>query len=166
MEPPFVTHPAIRAKDRADEGKIRGHRAVAMVKRQDLWPSLAVARECLRAGPYYGVFDLRLFERVMRYDLRPASAERCAEIGSSDAVTLTTPKSMEVATMMRPDPPFDGYSEEPDLRSRPVDIDSTVVQGFYRGEHIQIYRDLPGILPSTLVMWAGKSLANQLLQRG
>ena len=160
MEPPFATHPAIRAKDRADKGVTRNHRAVAMTKRQDIWPSRAAARERLRAGPYYGAFDPRVFECVMKYDLRPASSKQCADIGSPDAVTLTTPKSMEVATMMRPDPPFDGYPEELDLRGRPDDIDSTVVQGFYRGEIVQIYHELPYILPSTLVVWAGKSLAN------
>lgn len=160
MEPPFATHPAIRAKDRADRGATRNHRAVAMTKRQDIWPSREAARKRLRAGPYYGAFDPRVFERVKKYDIRPASSKQCTDVGSPDAVTLTTPKSMEVATMMRPDPPFDGYPEESDLKERPEDIDSTVVRGFYRGEVVQIYRELPYILPSTLVVWAGKSLAN------
>ena len=160
MEPPFALHLVIRAKDRVDRGFTRNHRAVAITKRRDIWPSRAAARERLRAGPHYGAFDPRVFERVMKYDLRPASRKQCDDVGSPDAVTLTTPKSMEAATAMRPDPPFDGYPEESDLKERPDDIDSTVVQGFYRGEIIQIYRELPYILPSTLVVWAGNSWAN------
>ena len=159
LEPTFATNPLIRRKYRANGKADRSHRGVAMAKRQDIWPSLATARERLRANPYYGAFDARVFERVMKYDLRPASAERCAEIGSLDAVTLVTPKAMEVATMMRPDPPLDGYPEEPDFHNRPGDIDTTIVQGFYRGEVVKMYEDLPCILPSTLLVWAGKSLA-------
>ena len=158
LEPTFATGPNIWKKDR-DNRADRFHRGVAMAKRQDIWPSLAAARERLRATPYYGSFDARVFERVMKYDLRPASAERCAEVGSSDAVTLATPKAMEVATMMRADPPIDGYPEESDLRNRPDDIDTTMVQGFYRGEVVKMYEGLSCILPSTLLVWASKSLA-------
>ena len=159
LEPTFATSPVIRAKDRADKGIDRSHRAVAMVKRQDVWPSLDSARERLRASPYYGAFDPRVFERVMKNDFRPASAATCAKFGSPNAVTLVTPKSMEVATMMRPDPPLDGHPEEPDLQSRPDEIDTTIIKGFYRGEVVKMYGDLPLILPSTLLVWAGKSLA-------
>ena len=60
----------------------------------------------------------------MKYGFRRASAERYAEVDSSDAVTLVTPKLMEVATIMRPDPPLDGFSEEADLRNRPDDVDT------------------------------------------
>ncbi|KAL8792519.1 MAG: hypothetical protein Q9195_004889 [Heterodermia aff. obscurata] len=159
LEPTFATYPSKWKKDRAKAKADRFHRGVAMAKRQDIWPSLAAARERLRANPYYGAFDARVFERVMKYDFRPASAERCAEVGSLDAVTLMTPKSMEVATMMRPDPPLDGYPEEPDLHNRPDGINTTIIQGFYRGEVVKMYKDLPSILPSTLLVWAGKSLA-------
>lgn len=159
LEPTFATNPHIRTKDRANRMPDRFHRGAAMAKRQDIWPSLAAARERLRANPYYGSFDASVFERVMKHDFRPASAERCAEVGSVDAVTLVTPKAMEVATMMRPDPPLDGYPEESDLRNRPDDIDTTIVQGFYRGEVVKMYEDLPCILPSTLLVWASKSLA-------
>ena len=159
LEPTFATVATIRKKGRANKGADRSHRGVAMAKRQDIWPSLVAARERLRANSYYGAFDARVFERVMKHDLRPASAERCAEIGSADAVTLVTPKAMEVATMMRADPPLDGYPEEPDLHHRPDDIDTTIVPGFYRGEVVKMYEDLPSILPSTLLVWANKSLA-------
>ena len=160
LEPTFGTNPMIRTKDRAKRRPDRLHRGVAMAKRQDTWPSLAAARTRLRASPYYAAFDARVFERVMKNDFRPASAEGCAKVGSADAVTLVTPKAMEVATMMRPDPPFDGYPEESDLRNRPDDIiDTRIVQGFYRGEVVKIYEDLPCVLPSTLLVWASKSLA-------
>ncbi|KAG7001972.1 hypothetical protein G7Y79_00030g065050 [Physcia stellaris] len=159
LEPTFAAHYAIRAKDLTDRGTDRSHRAVAMAKRRDLWESRAGARERLSANPYYAAFDPRVFERVMKYDLRPASADQCNKAGSPNAVTLTTPKSMEVATMMRPDPPLQGYPEEPDLLNRPDDIDTTIIRGFYRGEVLKMWWNLPYILPSTLVIWAGKSLA-------
>ena len=159
LEPTFATNLIIRIKDRAKRMPERSHRGVAMAKRQDIWPSLAAARKRLRANPYYGSFDARVFERVMKNDFRPASAEGCAKVGSVDAVTLVTPKAMEVATMMRPDPPLDGYPEESDLHHRPDDVDTRIVQGFYRGEVVKIYEDLPCILPSTLLVWAIKSLA-------
>ena len=64
--------------------------------------------------------------------------------------------------MMRPNPPFEGYPEDSDLKERPDQIDSTVVQGFFHGEFRQLCRALrPYILPSTLVVWAGKSWANR-----
>lgn len=159
LEPTFAAHHAIRAKDLTDRRVDRSHRAVAMAKRRDIWESRAIAQERLRANPYYAAFDPRVFECVMKYDLRPASADQCKKVGSPDAVTLTTPKSMEVATMMRPDPPLQGHPEEPDLRNRPDDIDTTIIRGFYPGEVLKMWWDLPYILPSTLVVWAGKSLA-------
>lgn len=158
MEPTFTTSPAVRKADRTDKGIDRSHRAVAMVKRRDLWPSLEDARTRLRATPHFGPFDPRVFERVIEYALRPASPAMQADIGSPDAVTLTTPKSMEVATMMRPDPPFAGYPEAADFRNRPDDLDTTIVQGFYRGEVTQVYRNLPYILPATLYVWGRRSL--------
>lgn len=160
IEPTFTTTPAVRKIDRTDKGIDRSHRAVAMVKGRDLWPSLEDARNRLRATPHFGPFDSRVFERVIKYHLRPASPEMQANIGSPDAMTLTTPKSMEVSTIMRPDPPFAGYPEAADFRNRPEDLDTTIVQGFYRGEIAQVYRDLPYILPATLYVWGGRSLGN------
>lgn len=158
MEPSFATTPAIRKIDHTDRGIDRSHRSVAMVKRRDIWPSRADARTRLRKTAHFGAFDTRVFERVVQYDLRPAPPEKCAEIGSPDAVTLTTPKSMEIGTMMRPDPPFEGYPEAVDLHNRPEDMDTTTVRGFYRGEVVQVYRDLPYVLPATLYVWGSRSL--------
>ena len=157
MEPTFATTLAIRRIDRTDTGIDRSHRAMAMAKRKDIWPSLEDARSRLRKTPHFGSFDPRVFERVMKYDLRPAPLERCAEVGSHDAVILTTPKSMETGTMMRPDPPLSGNPEAPDFKNRPEDIDTTVVRGFYRGEVVQVYRDLPYVLPATLYIWGDRS---------
>lgn len=157
FEPTVATTSAIRKIDRTNKGIDRSHRATAMLKRKDIWPSLQKARERLRATPHYGPFDPRVFELVMKYDLRPAPSERCDEVGSSDAVTLTTPKSMEVGSMMRPDPPLAGYPEAADFRNRPEDMDTTVINGFYRGEVVQVYRDLPYILPSILLVWGSRS---------
>ena len=125
-----------------------------MSKRRDIWASQADALEHMRAHPFYATYDPRVFERVMKYNLRPAPPNRYAEVGSPNAVTLKTPKLMEVATMMRPRPPFDGYPEEPDLLIRSSEINTTVAVGFYRGELLILHSHLPYILPSTLVAWA------------
>jgi pimeloyl-ACP methyl ester carboxylesterase len=158
MEPTLRTTSAVRRVDRIDTGIDRSHRAVAMVKRRDLWPSLEDASNRLRATPHFGPFDSRVFERVIKYHLRPASPAMQSYIGSPEAVTLTTPKSMEVGTMMRPDPPFGGHPEAADFHNRPEDLDTTIVQGFYRGEFAQVYRDLPYVLPATLYVWGSRSL--------
>ena len=158
MEPAFATTPAIRKIDRTDRGIDRSHRAVAMVKRRDIWSSLDDARTRLRRTAHFGAFDPRVFERVIKYDLRAAPPERCAEIGAPDAVTLTTPKAMEIGTMMRPDPPLAGHPEEVDLHNRPEELDTTIVSGFYRGEVVQVYRDLPYVLPTTFFVWGSRSL--------
>lgn len=158
MEPTLRTTSAVRRIDRIDTGIDLSHRAVAMVKRRDLWPSLEDASNRLRATPHFGPFDSRVFERVIKYHLRPASPAMQSYIGSPDAVTLTTPKSMEVGTMMCPDPPFAGHPEAADFHNRPEDLDTTIVQGFYRGEFAQVYRDLPYILPATLYVWGSRSL--------
>ncbi len=136
MEPTLRTTSAVRRIDRIDTGIDLSHRAVAMVKRRDLWPSLEDASNRLRATPHFGPFDSRVFERVIKYHLRPASPAMQSYIGSPDAVTLTTPKSMEVGTMMCPDPPFAGHPEAADFHNRPEDLDTTIVQGFYRGEAV------------------------------
>ena len=165
MEPTFVTQPAIRKIDRTDKSKDRSHRAVAIAKRRELWSSLDDARTSLRRNPHFGAFDSRVFERVVKYDLRPAPPGRCSEIGSPDAVTSTTPVSLQIGIMMRPDPPFAGFPEAVDLRNRPEDIDTIVIEGFYRGEVLQVYRDLPYILPATFYLWGSRSFGDSTYAR-
>ena len=106
MEQAFASTPAIRKIDRTGKEMVRPHRAIAMIKRKDIWPSIDDARSRLGNSLHYGGLDSRVFERVIKHDLGPAPPERCAGIGFPDAVTLKTPKSLEIGSTMLPDPPL------------------------------------------------------------
>lgn len=104
----------------------------------------------MRQSPYYAVFDPRVFDRVVKYDLRDMPTQQ-----HPHAVTLTTPKAQEVYNYARPDPPFPGYEAAPDHRTRPED--TVVVPGFYRGEVKHLKRVLPQVSPSLLFLWGTES---------
>lgn len=148
IEPTFAT-----GFGKADEGlrprQYSAHRASLMAKRRDRWRSREEARKQFLAGPYYRLFDPEVFERVMKYDLRDSPTPEYPE-----AVTLTTPKSLEVATMMMPDPPYPGRESGPD---HVPEANNVVVPGFYRGEVEEIQIILPRIYPSVLYVWGTKS---------
>ncbi|KAI4236495.1 MAG: hypothetical protein LQ352_007999 [Teloschistes flavicans] len=126
-----------------------------LVNRQDTWPSREAAKKHLLANPYYGRFDSRVFERVMRYDLRdvPAKSERKDEL--CPAVTLTTPKTLETCLMLRPDPPLSGLPETPDYRTKTAK--DPIVPGFFRGERTYFSRQLQYLLPPVLYLWGTTS---------
>ncbi|KAL8841227.1 MAG: hypothetical protein Q9170_001016 [Blastenia crenularia] len=139
--------------------------ASLLVNRKDTWPSREAARKHLLSNPYYSSFDPRVFERVMKYDLRDIPSEN----DSSQAITLTTPKTMETYTILRPDPPLPGFPEAPDYRTKTAR--DTIVPGFYHGERSQVLESLYDILPPVLYVWATLSgyansdYANDILQR-
>ncbi len=148
MEPVFGTgYRYKKRKEDKEERPDRFHFATLMANRRDVWQSREQARDQFAANPYYAAFDPRVFERVIQYDLRDIPAEN----GSSKAVTLTTPKSMEVYTMMRPDPPFPGYPEAPDYQKRGKY--TTVIAGFYRDESRQAFESLANVYPPVLYVW-------------
>ena len=137
----------------------RNHYAVLMAKRRDTWPSCEAARNQLKASAYYAAFDARVFDRVIKYDLRDVEPPLSSSNGAPTSVKLTTPKSMEVYTMMRPDPPLKGFPEAPDYAGR--EEDTRVIEGFYRGERTIVKNSLPYVLPSLLYVWAAKSPLSQ-----
>lgn len=165
MEPMFgLTYRA----DVQDEDKANMHikrRTQMFVNRKDTWSSREAARKHLRANPYYGAYDPRVFERVIKYDLRDISS------GSkeSPAVTLTTPKTMELYTILRADPPLSGYPEAPDYRTRTAN--DVIVPGFYRGERSNFAENLQYLLTPTLYLWgtlsgyANSEYSNRILQQ-
>ena len=136
-----------RRKEDKDELPDKFHAATFMAKRKDSWPSRQEARDHFAANPYYANFDPRVFERVMEYDLRDISSGK----GSTQVVTLTTPKSMEVYTMMRPDPPFPGYPEALDYQKR--GDGATIIAGFYRDEARLAFEQLANVQPPVLYVW-------------
>ncbi|KAI4153067.1 MAG: hypothetical protein L6R39_001688 [Caloplaca ligustica] len=138
--------------------------AQLLVNRRDTWPSREAARAHLLSNPYYSAFDPRVFERVMKYDLRAIPSE-----DSPAAVTLTTPKTMETYTILRADPPLPGFPEAPDYKTKTSrDI---IVRGFYRGERSLHLECLPYLLPPVLYVWgtlsgyANTDSSRDILQR-
>lgn len=119
----------------------RDHRAVMMAKRKDRWASRAEARESLLRSDYYRRFDLRVFEQVVKYDLVDVE-------GKDGGVELTTPKAMELATMMMEIP----YGKAEEM----VD-DERVIPGFYRPETSLIKARLRDIASPVLYIWGMQS---------
>ena len=165
MEPMFGLpyRPDVEDEDRVNMEIRRTIQLV--VNRKDTWPSREAARKHLHANPYYGSFDPRVFERVIQHDLRDIASGS----ENSSAVTLTTPKTMELYTILRADPPLPGFPEAPDYRTRTAN--DVIVPGFYRGERSYIIETLQYLLPPTLFLWgklsgyANSDYSNHLLRR-
>ena len=151
IEPVFITGYKYKKRKEDKERPDKFHLATLMAKRRDTWLSREEAREKLAANPMYSTFDPRVFERVIEYGLRDVPSEG----GLSKAVKLKTPKSMEVYTMMRPDPPFPGYPEAPDYQKRGKD--TTIIAGFYRDEVRQAFESLADLQPPVLYVWGNLS---------
>lgn len=125
MEPMFGVAYRPNVEDE-DNVNMQVKRLTALfANRKDTWSSREVARKHLLASPYYSSFDPRVFDRVIRYDLRDIPAGPNAP----PAVTLTTPKTMELGTIMRPDPPLTGFPPAPDYRTKTAE--DVIVPGFY-----------------------------------
>lgn len=67
--------------------------------RKDLWPSRETARTAMLQKPYYRRWDPRVFNRWIEHGLRDTPTTLHPQPG---AVTLTTTKSQEIATYLRP----------------------------------------------------------------
>ncbi|KAL9055988.1 MAG: hypothetical protein Q9206_002920 [Seirophora lacunosa] len=143
---------AYRSDTADDTTKAQTRRtAQLLVNRKDTWPSREAAREHFLSNPYYRSFDPRVFERVMRYDLRDLPSKN----DFPAAVTLTTPKTMETYSIIRADPPLAGFPETPDYRTRTArDI---IVPGFYHGERSQYLDSLQYLSPPMLYVWGSLS---------
>lgn len=144
---------------------------VLSARRKDRWASRDEARKHLLKSPYYAAFDSRVFEKVMKYQLRDnvlrtedlssslavAAASDAAKFPSTTAthVPLTTPKTMETDTWLRPSPPLPGFPKGPDYATRTPE--SNFVAGFYRGEAAQFHASVPHIYPTTLYVWGTES---------
>ncbi|KAI4184985.1 MAG: hypothetical protein L6R41_004395 [Letrouitia leprolyta] len=134
------------------KSKLQAKRTASLlVNRKDTWPSRQIARKHLLANPYYRSFDPRVFERVIKYDLRDLASDD----DSSKAVTLTTPKTMETYTILHADPPLSGFPEAPDYKTKVAR--DTIVPGFYRGERSQMLESLQYLLPPVLYVWGSLS---------
>lgn len=130
--------------------KASEHVALRILKRRESWPTREEARKLLGANPFYQAFDPQVFNLSIEYDLRD-----CPTAEQPKAVTLTTPKALQVATMMTADPPLPGYPPGPEYVAGK---NNTVVPGFFRGEGEQVQRSLPFLYPPVLYLWGKKSV--------
>jgi pimeloyl-ACP methyl ester carboxylesterase len=139
---------------------MQGTTALLMAKRRDRWSSREAARQALLKTPYYAAFDSDVFDRVMRYDLRDVPTETVpgqSQNSEHPPVTLTTPKAMEVATMIRPNP---ANHDDPTSEFDP-NVDQSMIPGFHRVEPSLIQRRLGFIRPQTLYVFATESIVDK-----
>ena len=116
---------------------------------QDWWSSRAEAARQMRQKLYYKPFDPRVFDRVVKHELR--------DVGDgTGAVTLTTPKHVIVAQWFLPDPPLSGHRKAPEQVNEYGDM------GGYPGlNHIEAstwYNSLPALYPPVFIVWGSKSV--------
>ena len=120
--------------------------AVVSARRRDRWASREEAGRYLRKSIYYKPFDERVFEKVIKHELKDAEG---------GGVTLMTPKTVETYSWMRPWPPLEG-TEVP--KERGIDgHDTEAVPGYYRPEAAELQRTLPFVLPPVQLVWGSKS---------
>ncbi|OAG34837.1 hypothetical protein AYO21_10999 [Fonsecaea monophora] len=139
--------------------------------RRDIWPSRREAREKFASSKFYQRWDPRVFEKWVQYGLRDLPTELYPERseGKEPQVTLTTPKSQEVFSYLRPK--YNGTPGIPPERDRAVYGDmhpEDVEEGypFYRPEPAEIFRRLPELKPPVLYIFGDQSeLATPELRR-
>lgn len=156
----------VSSKNTLEAANMVGHTAVAMAKRKDRWSSREEAKRVLRTGAYYGKFDDNVWERVAKYDLVNESQKDSepyaitSEKHNEGPVVLTTPKAMEVATMMRMNPDKDGKATD-DNPNGNSEYDPTgsqhVLPGFFRPEPSIIQNRLPDVRPPVLYVFGTDS---------
>ncbi|KIW35034.1 uncharacterized protein PV07_01762 [Cladophialophora immunda] len=123
--------------------------------RRDIWPSRQEARAKFASSKFYQAWDPRVFEKWVQYGLRDLPTELYPERNESEepGVTLTTPKSQEVFSYLRPK--YNGTPGIAPERDRAVYGDmhpEDVEEGypFYRPEPAEIFRRLPELKPPVL----------------
>ncbi|ETI19865.1 hypothetical protein G647_08879 [Cladophialophora carrionii CBS 160.54] len=139
--------------------------------RRDIWTSRDEARAKFENSKFYRAWDSRVFEKWMQYGLRDLPTEMYPDRGGSKEtpVTLTTPKSQEVFSYLRPkyygtsgiapEKDWDVYGD-----MHPDDIEEDYP--FYRPESAQIFRRLPELKPPVLYIFGKNSeLATPELRR-
>lgn len=112
-----------------------------VAKIRDKWPSREAARKHLLKSTYYANFEKRVFEQTVRYELRDVK-------DGHGEVTLVTPKYQQAIAFSRPDPPYQGYPEGEDYRTRKVV--SVKRAGFYRAEPAKMIEAMPTVHCKTL----------------
>lgn len=129
------------------------HPGVLALRRTDWWSSRRAAACALRKNRFYHEFDDRVFENVLRFELRD-----CA-----DGVTLKTPKKIEAYMWMTMDPPMKGTRRRHDM-GVPSDA-TTNFPGARRPEAYYFYNSLRSLHPPMLYVCGSSSPVTDSLAR-
>lgn len=129
--------------------------ALATIKastfRRDLWPSREAARAAMLQNPYYQRWNPWVFDRWIEHGLRDTPTTLHTQPG---AVTLTTTKSQEVLTYLRP-----LYEIQRDKLAYP-DLDPSRLApdsvGYNPGVDF-VWQSLPALRPTALYIIGGAS---------
>lgn len=140
-------------------------------KKKDSWPNRAAAVE--KASPLFKTWDPRVMERLAQYNYRELPTVVHPDTNAPGGVTLATTKHQELLTYLRPN-----YSQHRELglpdspESQKANgpappHDSLLVpdmigdlypgQVFYRAEPLIVWRGLPHLRPSALIIGGSKS---------
>ena len=150
IEPVFGSGARLNSWARASDENPSRRRALGILRRRDVWRSRKEARGHFASLPSYRDYDPEVLDLVLKYDLR-----ECPTSDEPGCVKLKTPTSMQIATMLLPDPPLPGHQPGPEYRE---DENEPSLPGFYRNEPEQIRRSLPFVYPPVLYVWGNRSL--------
>lgn len=138
--------------------------------RRDVWPSRAEAREKFASSKFYQAWDPRVLEKWVQYGLRdlPTELHPINRDSNKKPVTLTTPKSQEVFSYLRPkyNGTLDIKPEQDWANYGDIADDFEAEYPFYRPEPGQIFRRLQELKPPVLYIFGKHSeLATAELRR-
>lgn len=133
--------------------------ALPSTYRRDTWPSRREAMKKFQSSAFYRAWDPRVLEKWVEFGLRdpPTNQYPSSQDPNQPAVMLTTPKSQELFTFLRPsyiDKRSGLQIGNPSDEMHPDDIDDFP---FYHPEPSHIFRRLPEVKPSVLYLFGESS---------
>ncbi|KAH8430139.1 uncharacterized protein LDX57_007809 [Aspergillus melleus] len=139
----FLIEPIVFPYSGADQGRYPA--ALVSLRRRDTFPTKDMAVAHFQRSRLFQSWDPRAFDKWIEYGLRDAPP------GSEPRVVLTTPKSQELSTFVRPilapKSTIDRRMLCPDLALEALDDERIL---FYRPEPVITFHNLPHLRPPTM----------------